>query len=159
LLPTEFWARVQKTAGCWLWMGPQNGRGYGQWTRRTLSAHPKILVHRLVFESEVGPIPVGMEVCHRCDVRNCVRPEHLFAGTHAENMGQMNRAGRNPVKAGAAHRNARLTAADVAQIRARLSAGDSGRAVARDFGVSFQHVSDIKRGKKWAELVPAGAGR
>lgn len=68
------------TTGCYEWMGTRSGNGYGQFGKRNLGAH------RWSYARYVGPIPESMFVLHRCDVRQCVRPEHLFLGTHQDNM-------------------------------------------------------------------------
>lgn len=71
--------------GCWLWTGAWNGEGYG------LFRHTK-RVHRFSYELHHGPIPDGLFVCHRCHVPACVNPDHLYAGTHTQNM--LDRRGR-----------------------------------------------------------------
>lgn len=74
-------------AGCWIWMGGVQSRGYG------LTGIPKtrnkILVHRASYESFIGKIPEGMYVCHRCDNPICCNPHHLFLGTQKENLHDM----------------------------------------------------------------------
>ncbi len=76
--------------GCWLWNGQTTKQGYGQ-----IKAFTKIVsVHRLSYELYYGPVPEGKEVCHSCDVRNCINPNHLSAGTHQSNMDDMKKRGK-----------------------------------------------------------------
>ena len=78
----RFWAKVEKTDGCWLWTGCLQSEGYGQvrlWGRA-------LYTHRVSYELANGPIPVGLHIDHLCRVRRCLNPAHLEAVTHAENV-------------------------------------------------------------------------
>lgn len=132
---------------CWLWTGATTF-GYGVTRYQGQQAR----VHRLAFELYVGPIPDGMMVCHRCDVRNCFNPAHLFAGTRADNMQDMVDKGRST--AGVKHTQARLTDDQVQQIRRRHAAGAKQVDLASEFGVTKSQVSSIVRGKAWTHLLP-----
>ncbi len=87
---SRFWEKVDKSGKCWIWNAARFHNGYG-----TFSLHTKTtLAHRVSFLIANGSIPNGMCVLHKCDVKNCVRPSHLFIGTMADNMRDRDMKGR-----------------------------------------------------------------
>jgi hypothetical protein len=141
----KFWAKIEQGDGCWRWRGA-TANGYGHMTERGKT----MLAHRLSWELHHGPIPKGMQVLHRCDTRRCVRPDHLFLGTHRENMADKVAKGRQlPAQACPA---ARLTADEVRLIRRLASEGMPVTAIARHVGSSHGNVSLIVHGKTWRHL-------
>lgn len=79
----NIWKRIQKTESCWLWGGSIDRDGYGYLSHGDKKS---ARAHRVLYELEVGPIPEGLEIDHRCRVRNCVNPKHLEPVTGAENQ-------------------------------------------------------------------------
>lgn len=94
----ERFVSPEPNSGCWLWTGAGAGKGYGMFRyggRRPRGA--LMYAHRFAFSQWKSVIPEGMSVLHRCDVRCCVNPDHLFLGTQADNMRDMTAKGRNKV--------------------------------------------------------------
>ena len=181
LIDNRFWALVKTDLApgkCWLWQGVKVG-GYGR-VHRKGKLH---MAHRYIYEAEVGPVPDGMNVLHHCDIPTCVRPAHLWLGTHKENMEDMAAKGRAPRKFGDQHwthqhpekvprgetwhkpgrlrnhvkgeqvANSILTEDKVREIRSRYGNGGLQTEIAKDLGVSQATVSRVLRGNSWAHVV------
>lgn len=87
-LAERFWEKVLCSDGCWMWLAGRNALGYG--TIQYGKPRRSVLAHRVAWELTHGaPPPADLEVCHRCDEPACVRPDHLFLGTHRDNMRDM----------------------------------------------------------------------
>ena len=135
--------RVDKTSTCWLWKGGTID-GYGT---IELPNHTAKRCHRLVWELVNGEIPKGLFVLHRCDVRNCVNPKHLFLGTPKENTQDMISKQRHAF--GLKHWNSKLSADQVSSILEDYKT-ISQNAVAKKYGVSQSLISRIVGGFHWS---------
>lgn len=137
--------KVGKPNECWEWQGATIQNGYGQ-----IGKGSKVYyAHRISYELHHGPIPEGMYVCHSCDNRRCVNPNHLWVGTAADNMMDASQKNRlNPVCGEASH-HAKLTSDAVI----RLRTGQMAREEAiRAFGVNSEAIRLVLRGKTWKHL-------
>lgn len=132
--------------GCWLWSGARHPQGYGFIKRKDGA---QLRAHRVAYELMFGSIPAGVFVCHHCDNPRCVRPSHLFLGSHKDNMADMATKGRAARQRGGRNGSARLEPDQVMAIR---EANGPYRDVARRYGVSPSAVGLIKRRERWAHL-------
>ena len=145
---------VRGEGGCLLWAGHtvmSNGSEKHRYGRLRYKGK-KILAHRLAFEIENGKIPSGMCVCHKCDNPKCFNPDHLFLGTAKENTSDMIKKGRAFIALGSVHPNSKVTEEDVLAIRAERANGATLTAISVAYGITFQHVSNICRGKTWKHV-------
>lgn len=160
----RFWLKVNKRGKCWLWLGGQNEDGYGIFSvgRRRMRAH------RWIYQFLNGALPRSIEVCHICDNPRCVRPSHLFSGTHAANMkdsANKNRNGmqRHPhrssliggeVQRPRGERNgaSRLVEQDVIAIRHMKRSGLKRAQISKLYGVSKVTISKIITYQSWAHI-------
>lgn len=122
------------SSGCWLWVKSGNLLGYGQFFYRG-RYHT---AHRISYLIYYGELPEGKDVCHRCDVRGCVNPAHLYIASHLENMRDMYRRGRNPL--------VRVTDEEIDAILEDYDNGWQQVDLARKYGISQGHISRIVRG-------------
>lgn len=152
-LADRFWEKVDRRGedDCWPWGGKTTTAGYGQISRGR-NADGLVYAHRLSYEMAKGPIPDGLVIRHRCDNRVCVNPRHLDVGTYADNSRDCVERGRTAKHQGEAHPQAKVTEADVLEIRRLVSSGVSQGAVAARFGMSQQGVSNIVTRRNWSHL-------
>lgn len=146
-LADRFWPKVEKSEGCWLWTAARTPRGYGHLRYR----NEYLLAHRASWEIHFGPVPDDLKVLHTCDTPACVRPDHLFLGTSLDNHDDMKAKGRSAK--GEKHGGARLTEAQVLEIRARFAAGGISQGALRAmYGITQSHVRSIITRKTWRHL-------
>jgi hypothetical protein len=164
----RFWQKADKSAGpdaCWPWTAykkPPEGYGVFNVFRKMFRAH------RVAWTLANGPIPRGLQVCHHCDNPPCCNPAHLFLGTHLDNArdkaskgrcnspkGEKNGMRLHPERRprGETHGSAKLTAAQVLEIRALYAAGGTSLSkLARQFGLGISPIFDIIKLKNWAHV-------
>lgn len=148
----DFEDRLERVteSGCLIWTGETVPFGYGRIRRKVDGVWRQTMAHRLAWEERHGSIPEGMFICHRCDVAACVNVDHLFMGTHADNMADMVRKGRSPRRPGELNcGGVKLTEEKVLALRAD---GRPYRVLAVEYGVSVKTVGRIKRREKWKHL-------
>lgn len=143
-LSCKFWERVDKDGPahpiygkCWVWIGKIDAYGYGKLTSGSpRTRYIEVFAHRFSFELEFGLGSAETEcVLHRCDIRRCVNPSHLFLGSRQDNTQDM--VDKDRQLAGEACPSSKLTEGQVREIRRRYVKGSSGRDGARSLGVEF----------------------
>ena len=144
-LPDYFWRSVVKTDSCWLWVGPTHGPdGRGS----VGGGKTQDYAYRYSWKLHHGPIPEGMQACHKCDNPSCVNPGHLFLGTNSDNVQDSLKKGRFPVGERAA--SAKITAQDVLAIRAAQR--NNSKSIAAKYGLTARHIRKIQAGQTWRHL-------
>lgn len=152
----RFWIKVQVIEqdpdACWEWQAYRNPLGYGV---VGTSQGQTALAHRVAYELHHGvEIPAGQLVCHTCDNPGCCRPDHLWAGTNADNMADMVAKGRGRAPKGTASPNAKLAEDDVRSIRQRYAAGNvTQQALADEYGVTQRVISLIVLNRSYTEVI------
>lgn len=166
----RFWRRVDRNgpvvipdSPCWLWSGSTLvDTGYGQFFFRGKNEG----AHRVSWRIAGGDIPAGLNVLHRCDVRSCVNPAHLFLGTQQDNVkdcaakgrantarGDANGSRKHPerLSRGEAHRNAKVTREIAREVRRRFATGETQASIGRAFSLSTNTVHAIVHNLRWVE--------
>ena len=177
-LAERFWSKVDKNGPvpehrpelgpCWIWTGDHLKRGYGLLSFGRGPTRKRILAHRISWELHYGRLPEGKPfVCHTCDNPPCCRPDHLFAGSDADNQRDMVAKGRNQrgdnhwsrrmpnrVARGVSKRDSKLTEDEVRAIRTRhATKGDSYRVLSQEYGISSSAIQAIVNRRNWKHLT------
>lgn len=139
-MPDRFWAKVRRGRGCWEWTAATTG-GYGV-LERTHKGEGYVRAHRYSWELHNGPIPSDKLVCHRCDNPKCVRPSHLYLGTHRDNVRD----------ATIRFRVGRVKEKQVRDIRRLWNLGYSKRVLSDMFGISIGAAYCIAKGKSFGHV-------
>lgn len=136
--------------GCEIWAGKKDDKGYGTYWAN--GKHQK--AHRVAWEAFIGPIPAGMHVLHKCDNPPCIRLDHLWLGTHRDNMDDMTRKGRARGLPGSSHNMAILNETQVLEI---FRSSETRPVLAVRYGVSRSTISAIRTGQNWSHVTHVAA--
>lgn len=154
-MATRFWASVDRSGECWLWLGTLSRWGYGRFYREGRN----VAAHRVAWELENGePIPPGLYALHRCDNPPCVRPVHIFLGTAGDNARDAVAKAR-PWNKGNGMRGAdsplsRISDEKSLEIYRRHHAGETRKALAQEYGISKSSVGEIcTASRRWSWIT------
>lgn len=137
---------VDKATGCWNWTGKLMWHGYG----RMEIDENQMYAHRASWFIHHGEIPDGLFVCHHCDNKKCVNPEHLYLGTAQQNMNDA--VARNRFPLGTKRKNTKLTEDQVVEIKIAIKRGDRDSEIARAYGRSDETIRGIRIGRTWKQI-------
>ena len=148
-LRNRFESKIEKVteSGCWIWVAGLHHSGYGVFSVNGKSKR----ANRVSYEIYKGEIPDGLCVCHACDVPACVNPDHLFLGTHAENIADREKKNRREPKQlrGEQTYNHKLTEKQAKEIKSMVG---THQEIANKYGVSLTAVTRIKNGNSWRHI-------
>lgn len=152
-LEERFWKHVKKGVYCWLWEGHVTSAGYGK-IRIAGKGSGWVFAHRFSYEFHHGLIPKGKIICHRCDTKRCVKPSHIFLGTHQDNSDDAKMKGL--YHSGERCSWSKLTEKEAEWIKANYKWGN-GVKIAKKFHITPQAVHYIVKGRNWKRnsLLPS----
>lgn len=137
-------------SGCWLWEGAVSASGYG----KLRSKYTQYAAHKVSYELFKGPVELGKYVCHHCDVRSCVNPDHLFLGSPKDNQQDMAKKMRHAY--GDKNGNSKLSEQQAKSILSMKDSGKTKTSIGKQFGVSRVAVAKIWSGELWPHLQKEG---
>lgn len=134
-------------SGCWEWVGSVNEDGYGRFKSKDKTRR----VHRVSYEVHVGPIPAGLQVLHHCDNPRCINPDHLFIGTHDDNM--RDRDAKLRMARGSSIGGAKITEDLAVDIVSSFNSGEKVRDISSRIDMKKQTIRAVIRGDYWSHVT------
>jgi hypothetical protein len=151
----RFYSKVYKFAeekgGCWEWIGYKNPTWYGQFACKLNGKKKVVLSHHYSWYLYTGFMPKALIICHKCDHPYCVNPDHLFLGTHADNVNDKVSKGRQT--RGETNASAKLTDEKVREARELYKNGMKDKQLSLLFGVHESTMRSITRNETWRHLL------
>lgn len=145
----RFESKIDKTGSCWMWTGWVGGPAGKQYGYIRINGK-RLRAHKYAYMKAYATDPGGLLVCHICDVKTCVNPEHLFLGTHQDNVDDMIKKGRKRIFS-------KLSSVDVLKIREMFSTGKFfHKDLAKLFKVSQSNITAIINNKRWQNVIATG---
>ncbi len=137
---------------CWIWQKTKDISGYGE--VMDYDTHKCKKVHRFTYELFIGTIPEGKFVLHKCDIRACCNPDHLWIGNQSDNIKDATQKNRmkNQFQSHERHWNHKLTLEEVKEIKEMKKMGIASKDIANNFGVHVETIRDILKGRTWKNL-------
>lgn len=143
---------INLVSGCWVWIGGKSRTtrkagneyyGYMKFMGKLQSAH------RASWKLHYGEIPIGLNVCHKCDNTSCCNPEHLLLGTDQDNVQDKIKKGRANLPRGSRHHRSKLTEGNVREIRELLKSGIGQTEISKKYKVSVGCIEGVRKGNNW----------
>lgn len=138
------------SSGCWEWTGTKRKHGYGIVSRIINGIKKELLAHRVSYETFKSPIPHGLFVCHQCDNRKCVNPDHLFTGTRQDNIDDSVAKKRNCW--GERSGMSKLKESEAYDIIILSKFGAKIKDLSASFSVTDKCISQVINGQRWPHL-------
>jgi hypothetical protein len=145
------WSKINKAGedDCWEWQGHRDLKGYGT----LIFFGKRVLAHRVICKLTHEDFDEGLLACHKCDNPPCCNPNHLYPGTYKDNSNDKHQRGRANISKGENNGRAKITAAQVIELRNLFAGGMTKGALATKYGLTWSTVDKIVKNQLWKEVA------